>query len=1651
MKSPTLFPQHKKFKAEIQNLKNSQVVQTTYHTKLYTMSDHDIPVEGFKTPGRLYKASSPRRMIIMSIFVALYAIVLPYCWSTAGEPRAAAAIAAQEKADEKWEQYSNGNFTADEKKEYDFTALTKGIKTTDDEVKSMKPSQILEDEVASFGEQSTDKSSGGMFSGWFGPSKEQKRAEAEQEKLIKQFNEKSADGPMSLPPSYLPSAWACLALFSTISLHALFYLMCYWQVKFKALTLYTNSNKVDNDTYVVITPPENRGKAEFVPIKYSKLNEQLQVEFQRQIYVYTPSIKLGAVGSARFPNGVFSLLTCPIDKPLEFYSKSYGIRTQADVANILDRWGKNHLSIQRPSFLQMLKIQLLSPLAIFQVFCAMLWLLDEYWSYTVFTLISVVVMEATTVFQRSRTQGMLGGMAPQASPIFVFRCDKWELVTTKDILPGDIISVAFKAQRVKKKEIAIPIGTAADGTTPTDSANANAAAAPETPADTGFQQDTTTDALVPCDCLLISGNAVVNESSLTGESVPQMKEAIVYDNNNGNGDVNVNLDMQGLHRVHVLFSGTSVVTVDNGNDDNDNNNNSKGSNSNSKNDSIKRIPGAPDGGATAYALRTGFSSSQGTLVQMIEFSQQTVTGDLRETGYALLLLLCFALAAAAYVLKEGLEKKEKTTHELLLKCVIIITSVVPRQFPMQMAMAVNMALMALTKGGIFCTEQHRVPLAGKITHCLFDKTGTLTTDQLVPVGVVNADKRIHHQDSVPGTVNIKESNHEVAMILAGCHSLVEVEGIDGETTLAGDPIELAAIKGVEWDWNSSKGAATPGVYNFLEKALKRVENNITEATKHLSNPQVKAKVQEDITQFQKQAKILSTKIHDAKGKARLSQFSAIKIIARHHFSSALQRMSVITKCTGQDGEIEWYSLVKGSPEAVCKLFTNGSEPNWYSVTYNSMARKGLRVLALAYRRLDDHININETSAMNLSREECENNLIFGGFIAFECKIRADSGIVIKSLTDSHHEVSMLTGDALLTSLHVAKEVHICDKKKGCLTLNTDNKDQHKWILDREPGEIEKTNKEIILNLDNIPLLAKEYNLITTENDFLNVINSTGGDNSLLWKQCGNIRVFARMSPHGKASIIKNIQDSSEDNCVLMCGDGGNDVGALKQADVGMALLAGHANANTTDAPIEESSETAVMTSDKDSSGGNAEDALNKHTEKLKQRAEEINKLRAEHMKVFQAQYQKRQQELLQEKVKELTAKGDYMGMWTAMKGGAMDVKNAMNAENARFMAKHGQVWDAKKDGENDESTGGMDLASMMDDAGGAAGLPMIRPGDASVAAPFTSRTPSVRAVIDLIRQGRCTLLSALMQQQIMMLESIIAAYTLSALSLHNARSSERQMMASSWLIMTAAVAFSYSTPLDHMHPLRPIRSLFHPAIFLSTMGQAIIHILCMNYAVNMATDHMGPEGMQEVTEFFRKAKSKEILAVDLCDEDDMMCQFQAYWTAPFLPNLLNTTVFLVETAQMISVFFANYKGRPWMKGMLENHALFLSVFLCIGGVVVASWEMVPQLNEMIQLAPFPDDVFRYKVVGLVMATIAGTFIWDRLCTMIFAPKIAGAMRKEITDTKLADLVPVAMTLLKVIAGVAVLGTGNLMLGAGLWWYFRKVSATPATTPATKKK
>ncbi len=46
-------------------------------------------------------------------------------------------------------------------------------------------------------------------------------------------------------------------------------------------------------------------------------------------------------------------------------------------------------------------------------------------------------------------------------------------------------------------------------------------------------------------------------------------------------------------------------------------------------------------------------------------------------------------------------------------------------------------------------------------------------------------------------------------------------------------------------------------------------------------------------------------------------------------------------------------------------------------------------------------------------------------------------------------------------------------------------------------------------------------------------------------------VYARTKPNDKARIVTLYQNLG--NVVLMCGDGANDCGALKQADVGLSL------------------------------------------------------------------------------------------------------------------------------------------------------------------------------------------------------------------------------------------------------------------------------------------------------------------------------------------------------------------------------------------------------------------------------------------------------------------------------------------------------------------
>ncbi|KAL6179088.1 hypothetical protein ACLB2K_050604 [Fragaria x ananassa] len=156
------------------------------------------------------------------------------------------------------------------------------------------------------------------------------------------------------------------------------------------------------------------------------------------------------------------------------------------------------------------------------------------------------------------------------------------------------------------------------------------------------------DRTVPADMLILAGSAIVNEAILTGESTPQWKISVM--SRGAEEKLSAKRD-----KSHVLFGGTKILqhTPDKG------------------------FPlKTPDAGCVAVVLRTGFETSQGKLMRTILFSTERVTANSWESGLFILFLVVFAVIAAGYVLKKGLEDPTRSKYKLFLSCSLIITSVI---------------------------------------------------------------------------------------------------------------------------------------------------------------------------------------------------------------------------------------------------------------------------------------------------------------------------------------------------------------------------------------------------------------------------------------------------------------------------------------------------------------------------------------------------------------------------------------------------------------------------------------------------------------------------------------------------------------------------------------------------------------------------------------------------------------------------------------------------------------------------------------------------------------------------------------------------------------------------------------------------------------
>ena len=115
----------------------------------------------------------------------------------------------------------------------------------------------------------------------------------------------------------------------------------------------------------------------------------------------------------------------------------------------------------------------------------------------------------------------------------------------------------------------------------------------------------------------------------------------------------------------------------------------------------------------------------------------------------------------------------------------------------------------------------------------------------------------------------------------------------------------------------------------------QLENSLRTRTWCASQP-TKASITAQLNMCKENIQRLKTNVEDARRKAGLQHYQTIEVAHRYHFSSALQRMSVIARCsenkplTGGTKGGDYKALVKGSPEAVGSLLADGAKPVWYT-------------------------------------------------------------------------------------------------------------------------------------------------------------------------------------------------------------------------------------------------------------------------------------------------------------------------------------------------------------------------------------------------------------------------------------------------------------------------------------------------------------------------------------------------------------------------------------------------------------------------------------------------------------------------------------------------------------------------------------------------
>ena len=605
--------------------------------------------------------------------------------------------------------------------------------------------------------------------------------------------------------------------------------------------------------------------------------------------------------------------------------------------------------------------------------------------------------------------------------------------------------------------------------------------------------------IVPCDCILLTGSVIVNESMLTGESTPILKAHLPKTHNIFNYEED---------SKYMLFGGTKIV---------------------------QKRPENKEEKIICISYGTGFNTLRGNLIRSVLYPKKSEDKFMKESHKVLKIIgIIFVVGFLAILPKKIIDlvnenKKgnlniKKGIVDLIIEICDLLTQAVPPELPLCLSICLSIAQRRCKSQRIICINKDKINSAGKISVCVFDKTGTLTEDHLniasfLPVSFYqtqNGNIRIKFINEVTDVDKLakliyeyfkkkkaspenQSPKNEISQLfvecLACCQGATKVNG-----QLIGDPIDVEMFQSTGWelieDPNDTENY-DPKIFTYIRP---KEEISLTEKLKNIENEEEKKNLR---------------KAH-----------YEIGIVKRFDFESKLQRMSTVAKHISEENYI---CFCKGSPEKISELCQRKTIPENFKEILTKYTSKGFRVLGLSCKVM----KMTKEQANNVSREIVEKDLIFLGLLIVQNKLKETTNDVLKSLLDDGHiRVKMATGDNIFTAICVARKSNLIEDATKVFTCEIDEEEEFEEDTNfNEITERDKDNdilashlrlKENIKKISNKKIIKRlAWKAVESYNDYEDLIEENEDERVSLYlskKSSDMIR---------KASVLSAVELSCE--------------------------------------------------------------------------------------------------------------------------------------------------------------------------------------------------------------------------------------------------------------------------------------------------------------------------------------------------------------------------------------------------------------------------------------------------------------------------------------------------------------------------------------------